>query len=169
MASRSQSTRQSCEHLSVLHQLTWHRVIFMDVLGRQSYTCKSSTARFKAAIALNAKSRFIFFEKEKGSKCFLEDAFKESRKQLCAIATALHLPEEDAAEYIVNTTLLDLRDIQETEDHHADVDESRYDDDISSVEDSDIEDGQYGRFDYESSRCHSDSELLMSPINRRRY
>ena len=163
MASRSQSTRQSCEHLSVLHQLTWHRVIFMDVLGRQSYTCKPSTARFKAAIALNAKSRFIFFEKEKGSKCFLEDAFKESRKQLCAVATALHLPEEDAAEYIVNTTLLDLRDIQETEDHHADVDESRYDDD-SSVEDSDIEDGQYGRYDYESSRCHSDSEVLMSPI-----
>ena len=169
MASRSQSTRQSCEHLSVLHQLTWHRVIFMDALGRQSYTCKPSTARFKAAIALNAKSRFIFFEKEKGSKCFLEDAFKESRKQLCAVASALHLPEEDAAEYIVNTTLLDLRDIQETEDHHADVDESRYDDDVSSVEDSDIEDGQYGRFDYESSRCHSDSEVLMSPINRRRY
>lgn len=51
-------------------------------------------------------SRFIFFEKEKGSKCFLEDSFKESRKQLCAVATALHLPEEDAAEYIVNTAFL---------------------------------------------------------------
>jgi len=57
MASRSQSNRQSCEHLSVLHQLVWHRVLFMDVLGRQSYTCKPSTARFKATIALNAKSR----------------------------------------------------------------------------------------------------------------
>ena len=57
MTSRSQSNRQSCEHLSVLHQLTWHRVIFMDVLGRQSYTCKPATARFKATIALNAKSR----------------------------------------------------------------------------------------------------------------
>lgn len=113
-------------------------------------------------------SRFIFFEKEKGSKCFLEDSFKESRKQLCAVATALHLPEEDAAEYIVNTTLLDLRDVQETEDHQDDVDESRYDD-ISSVEDSDIEDGQQGQYDYESSRCHSDSEILMSPIAQKRY
>ena len=113
-------------------------------------------------------SRFIFFEKEKDSKCFLEDSFKESRKQLCAVATALHLPEEDAAEYIVNTALLDLRDVQETEDHQDDVDESRYDD-ISSVEDSDIEDGQQDRYDYESSRCHSDSEILMSPIARRRY
>ena len=59
MTSRSQSNRQSCEHLSVLHQLTWHRVIFMDVLGRQSYTCKPATARFKATIALNAKSRSV--------------------------------------------------------------------------------------------------------------
>ena len=115
------------------------------------------------------RHRFIFFEKEKGSKCFLEDSFKESRKQLCAVATALHLPEEDAAEYIVNTTLLDLRDVQETEDHQDDADESRYDD-ISSVDDdSDNEYGQQDRYDYESSRCHSDSEILMSPIARRRY
>ena len=69
----------------------------------------------------------------------------------------------------MNTTLLDLRDVQETEDHQDDADESRYDD-ISSVDDdSDIEDGQQDRYDYESSRCHSDSEILMSPIARRRY
>jgi len=117
------------------------------------------------------RKRFIFFEKEKGSKCLLEDGFKESRKQLCAVAAALHLPEEDAAEYIVNTTLLDLRDVQETEDHQDDVlvDESRYDD-ISNVENFDFEDGQQCRYyDYESSRCHSDSEVLMSPITRTRY
>ena len=140
---------------------------FVDKISRL-IICFGSYLYNHAATLFILYARFIFFEKEKGSKCFLEDSFKESRKQLCAVATALHLPEEDAAEYIVNTTLLDLRDVQETEDQQDDIDESRYDD-ISSVEDSDIEDGQQDRYDYESSRCHSDSEILMSPIARRRY
>ena len=57
MASRSQSRPLSCEHLSILHNLIWHRVVFVDVLGRQSYTAKPTTARYKAALALRSRSR----------------------------------------------------------------------------------------------------------------
>lgn len=104
--------------------------------------------------------RFIFFEKEMDSTSHLEDSFKESRKQLCAVATTLHMLEEDAAELIVGSAMVDFRDVQEDEEQQ-DVDESRYEDE------SRFEDGQQGYDDYDSdddsSHCHSDSEILMSP------
>mmetsp|Transcript_7379 Transcript_7379/g.16104 ORF Transcript_7379/g.16104 Transcript_7379/m.16104 type:complete len:1382 (-) Transcript_7379:151-4296(-) len=164
MASRSQSRPLSCEHLSVLHQLIWHRVIFMDVLGRQSYTAKPTTARYKSSVALNSKSRFIFFEKETGSTTYhLEDSFKESRKQLCAVAATLHIPEDEAEELIVGHAMVDFRDVKEDEGQ-LDADGSRYEEDESRYRD-----GQgYNLDDDDSySRCHSDSEIMMSPIRRR--
>ena len=57
----------------------------------------------------------------------LEDSFKESRKQLCAVATTLHIPEDDAEELIVGSAMVDFRDVQEDEGQQ-DVDESRYED-----------------------------------------
>jgi hypothetical protein len=46
-----------CEQLSVLHQITWRRVIFVDQLGRTSYLAKLGTARAVASVALSASSR----------------------------------------------------------------------------------------------------------------
>jgi hypothetical protein len=46
-----------CEQLSVLHQITWRRVIFVDMLGRKSYLAKLGTSRVVAAVALSSLSR----------------------------------------------------------------------------------------------------------------
>ena len=46
-----------CEQLSVLHQIDWRRVVFVDALGRKSFVAKGSTARAVAAVALTASSR----------------------------------------------------------------------------------------------------------------
>ena len=46
-----------CEQLSVLHQITWRRVIFVDMLGRKCYLAKLGTSRVVAAVALRSSSR----------------------------------------------------------------------------------------------------------------
>jgi hypothetical protein len=46
-----------CEQLSVLHQIAWRRVIFVDELGRKSYLAKVGTARAAASVALSSSSR----------------------------------------------------------------------------------------------------------------
>jgi hypothetical protein len=46
-----------CEQLSVLHQITWRRVVFVDELGRKSYLAKMGTARAVASVALSSSSR----------------------------------------------------------------------------------------------------------------
>ena len=49
---------RKCHQLSVLHRMSWHRVILMDVLGRQGFLTKPGTARAQAAVAINALSRY---------------------------------------------------------------------------------------------------------------
>jgi len=49
-----------CEQLSVLHQINWRRVIFVDALGRKSFMAKQDTARAVAAVAVSAQSRSVF-------------------------------------------------------------------------------------------------------------
>jgi hypothetical protein len=39
--------------------MSWHRLILMDVLGRQGFLTKPGTARAQAAVAINALSRFV--------------------------------------------------------------------------------------------------------------
>ena len=52
-----ESQAQNCKVLSTLHGLEWHRVIFVDMLGRSSFLTKPGTSRIEAAIALKAQSR----------------------------------------------------------------------------------------------------------------
>jgi hypothetical protein len=58
-SARSSGSQNSgrCEQLSVLHQIKWRRVVFIDALGRKSFVAKGSTARGVAAVALTASSR----------------------------------------------------------------------------------------------------------------
>jgi hypothetical protein len=55
-SSRSEAPGR-CEQLSVLHQINWRRVIFVDALGRKSFLAKMGTARAVASVALCASSR----------------------------------------------------------------------------------------------------------------
>lgn len=48
---------QQCHQLSILHRMSWYRVVLMDVLGRKGFLTKAGTARAQAAIALNSQSR----------------------------------------------------------------------------------------------------------------
>eukprot|EP00956_Cyclotella_meneghiniana_P017917 scaffold29502_cov69-Cyclotella_meneghiniana.AAC.1 len=48
---------RKCHQLSVLHRMSWHRLIMMDVLGRKGFLIKPGTARAQAAVALNSMSR----------------------------------------------------------------------------------------------------------------
>ena len=60
-SSRSCESRpEKSETLSVLHGMKWHRVIFVDFLGRVSYIVKPGTSRARAAIALHGCSRQVF-------------------------------------------------------------------------------------------------------------
>lgn len=49
---------RKCHQLSVLHRMSWHRVIMLDVLGRKGFLTKPGTARVQAAVAINAHSRY---------------------------------------------------------------------------------------------------------------
>jgi hypothetical protein len=45
------------KQFSVLHQVNWRRVVFVDVLGRKCFLAKAGTSRSLAAAAVNADSR----------------------------------------------------------------------------------------------------------------
>ena len=56
----SQSGAQAprkCHQLSVLHRMSWHRLIMMDVLGRKGFLIKPGTARAQSVVAINSQSR----------------------------------------------------------------------------------------------------------------
>ena len=58
-SSQSRSGPQICKQLSVLHQLRFKRVIFVDFLGRKCFLAKKNTARALASVALNAEERYV--------------------------------------------------------------------------------------------------------------
>jgi len=99
---------QKCHQLSVLHRMFWFRVIFMDVLGRKGFLTKPGTARAQAAVAINSKSRFAFFEKEEDTTSKAEAKFKDDRRQLRSIITALHLPERMKLDKLMGIYILDI-------------------------------------------------------------
>lgn len=99
---------QKCHQLSVLHRMSWFRVIFIDVLGRKGFLTKPGTARAQAAVAINSKSRFAFFEKEEDTTSKAEAKFKDDRRQLRSIITALHLPERMKLDKLMGTFILDI-------------------------------------------------------------
>ena len=51
------SVTSANKQLSVLHQMIWRRVVFVDELGRKCFVAKAGTARVAAATALSARSR----------------------------------------------------------------------------------------------------------------
>ena len=55
--SLNENKAQKCKQLSVLHQVSFKRIIFVDQLGRKSFLVKHGTARTTAAIALRGYSR----------------------------------------------------------------------------------------------------------------
>ena len=55
--SLNENKAQKCKQLSVLHQVSFKRIIFVDQLGRKSFLVKHGTARTTAAIALRGDSR----------------------------------------------------------------------------------------------------------------
>jgi hypothetical protein len=61
-SSSQSSAVQQCKQLSVLHRVDWRRIIFADVLGQKCFLAKPETARAEAARALNAESRYVFYQ-----------------------------------------------------------------------------------------------------------
>jgi len=90
------ASHQQTKQLSVLHRITFKRVIFIDMLGRKCYLAKSGTARASASVALsNSVSRYVFFEESEadGSNAIL--ALRKSDKRAYqSVSSALHLEDE---------------------------------------------------------------------------
>jgi len=104
------SAKQKCHQMSVLHRMSWHRVIFIDELGRKGFLIKPGTARAQASVAINSNLRLIFFEKEEevtNSKD--ESKFKDDRRQLRSIVTTLHLQEKMKLDKFVGSYVLDVK------------------------------------------------------------
>jgi hypothetical protein len=57
----SQSNRQECKQYSVLHRVSWQRVIMIDIIGRKSFLVKQDTARATAVKALSTHTRWAMF------------------------------------------------------------------------------------------------------------
>ena len=82
------------EKLSILHKLDWRRIVLVDDLGRKSYLAKAGTMRAKAAIALNAASRFVFFN-HSGDKTNQWEALRRSDKNsFDTVAAVLRLADD---------------------------------------------------------------------------
>lgn len=96
--------RRHCRQLSSLHGIRWKKVIFVDVLGPQSYSLKNNTARAAAGRSLVATSRYILFERNEMYD--FEEDLKESTKQLNSLSSFLHFSDLSASE-IVGEFLLD--------------------------------------------------------------
>ncbi|KAL7544521.1 hypothetical protein ACHAWF_007899, partial [Thalassiosira exigua] len=106
---------RECRQLSVLHRVAWFRVVFVDVLGRKGFLTKPGTARAMAAVAVNSKSRIIFFEKEETTNK-AEEKFKDDRRQLRSIINALHLPEQTKLNELIGSYILDINQMGKTKE-----------------------------------------------------
>lgn len=125
---------QKCHQLSILHRMSWYRVIMMDSLGRLGYTIKPNTARSIAVTAINSLSRFIFFVKEeKDDK--LESKFKNDRKQIKSVLEVLHLPIGTKAIDFLQQSVHDVK--SNSKDTGSDLDSS------SCNEDDEESNGSY--------------------------
>jgi len=135
-ASQSSTVHQN-KQLSVLHQLAWRRVVFVDVLGQKCFLAKHQTARAEAARVLNARARyvglycfrrkqaitsivlpcflnfldrFIFFVESTGKESALTALTKSHKKALQSVASVLRLETHDADETLVTDVMLDFCD-----------------------------------------------------------
>ena len=80
------------------------------------FLTKPGTARAQAAVAINSKSRFAFFEKD-DTDSKAEAKFKDDRRQLRSIITTLHLPERGNIGKLMGTYLLDVNQVGKGKDN----------------------------------------------------
>ena len=88
-------THQQTKQLSVLHRITFKRIILVDTLGRKCYLAKSGTARATASTALsNSSSRLVFFEESEADGCNALLALRKSDKRAYqSVSSVLHLTD----------------------------------------------------------------------------
>lgn len=94
---KDEARPQKCMQLSVLHKVNFRRVIFVDVLGRKSFLAKFGTARARAATALRANSRIVFFSRSEadGNSAFRVLKKSDNRAEE-SLSVILHLqPHND--------------------------------------------------------------------------
>ena len=129
--------KKTCLQLSILHRMSWYRVLMMDSLGRKGYLTKPDTARFVAAKAVNSLSRFIIFVKE-DDDIKMENKFKNDRKQIKSVVQLLHLPSGTSARIFLERWAHDVKsNIKESEsslDSSSCYDDGSMPDDYSGEE-----------------------------------
>jgi hypothetical protein len=94
------SEGEQYKQLSVLHRVHWHRVVFVDVVGRKCFLTKAGTARVFAARAINADSRFLFFITSEENPTTGFEALKRSdRNALSSLSSVLRFPQDEASTF----------------------------------------------------------------------
>jgi hypothetical protein len=129
--------KKTCLQLSILHRMSWYRMIMIDSLGkkgdeRKGYLTKPDTARAEAAKAVNSLSRFIFFVKEEEDEK-MEKKFKNDRKQIKSVLQALHLPPGTTAKAFLGTWAHDVKSNSKSKESSLD---SSSCDDMSTTDDN---------------------------------
>jgi hypothetical protein len=133
--------KKTCLQLSILHRMSWYRVIMMDSLGRKGderkgYLTKPNTARAEAARAVNSLSRFIFFVKEEEDDK-MEKKFKNDRKQIKSVLQALHLPPGTTAKTFLGRWAHDVKsNVKESSLDSSSCDDRSMTDDYGSDNES---------------------------------
>ena len=132
--------KKICLQLSILHRMSWYRVIMMDSLGRKGderkgYLTKPNTARAEAARAVNSLSRFIFFVKEEEDDK-MENKFKNDRKQIKSVLQALHLPQGTTAKAFLGRWAHDVKSAKESSLDSSSCDDGSMTDDSGSDNES---------------------------------
>lgn len=98
-----------CKQLSVLHRLQWRRIIFTDDLGRKCFLAKQGTAKAQAAAAVNGRSRFVFFSKERedisSERSAFESLMRSDKRATQSVAAVLHLRSDDEDEELFDVML----------------------------------------------------------------
>lgn len=97
--------------LSVLHLITWTRVIFVDYLGRKSYIAKGKNLRGRAAIALISKRRWVFFESTEVLSNPIGVLRKSDRTAVHSVSAVLHLPLDKTEQCVVDDCCIDLNTV----------------------------------------------------------
>jgi len=72
---------------------------------------KPGTARAQAAVAINSKSRFAFFEKDEEATSKAEAKFKDDRRQLRSIMVALQLPDRMKLNRLISSYIIDVSQV----------------------------------------------------------
>ena len=99
----TQESHRSCSvrQCSILHCLSWRRVIFFDTLGRRSFLVKPDTSRFLASASLETPSRLVFFPQDdhddEHRDTGLDRLLKSDKKAVSAMCRLLQLDHTETS------------------------------------------------------------------------